>query len=114
MRHVLSAFAVSLLLPTCVFAAIPAGFAPGALWLSKTEASAGETIKVFTVLYDSSANPLEGDLDFIVDGDSIQTLHFKLGAGESQMLSADWVAEEGVHTFSAALNNVSGATLSAT
>jgi rRNA maturation endonuclease Nob1 len=100
--------ALSYALPLVVFAASAAGFAPGELWLSKTEANAGDTVKVFTVLYDSSDTSIEGDVDFIVDSDSIQTEHFKLGAGESQMYSADWVATEGAHTFSAQLKNVSG------
>ena len=103
----------------CVFALVPsfalaasaaAGFAPGSLWLSKTEAVAGETLKIYTVVYDSSPSAVEGDIVFTVDAKNIETKHFKLNAGETQIVSADWRAVAGTHTFGASLKNLSGAT----
>lgn len=99
---------LSVALPTHVLASAAAGFAPGSLWLSKTEAAAGETLKIFTVLYDSTDNAIEGDLVFIVDDDDLNTQHFKLDPGETQILSEPWVAIAGTHTFSAMIKNLSG------
>ena len=65
------------------FASAAAGFAPGSLWLSKTEAKAGETLKIFTVVYDSGLSPIEGDVVFTVDAKNAGTRHFKLNAGNA-------------------------------
>jgi hypothetical protein len=86
-----------------------AGFAPGSLWLSMTEVTAGETLKIFTVVYDSSTSPIEGDVVFNVDAKEVGTQHFKLAAGETQILSSAWTATAGSHTFEAKLKNISGA-----
>lgn len=87
---------------------VPAGFAPGSLWVSTTQATAGDSITIYTVVYDSAVNPIEGDVSFMVDGDSIAGQHFKLAAGASQILSAKWTASAGAHSFSASIANVSG------
>jgi hypothetical protein len=105
MRRALPLFLLALSFPVLSFA-LPQGFAPASLWLSTTEATAGENIKVYSVLYNSAADAFEGDIDFEADGESIQTLHFKLGAGETQIFSADWSATAGEHAFSAQLKNV--------
>lgn len=99
---------MSYALPAIVFASTAAGFAPGSLWLSKTEARAGETLKIYTVVYDSSSSPIEGDVVFTVDVKDAGTRHFKLNAGETQIVSSDWKAVAGTHTFGATLKNVSG------
>ncbi|MBI5457196.1 hypothetical protein HY971_00535 [Candidatus Kaiserbacteria bacterium] len=98
-------------LPFFVFAAtsaVPAGFATGSLWFSKTEVVAGETLKIYTVVYDSSTSAIEGDVVFNVDTKEIGTQHFKLAAGETQILSSAWTATGGTHTFGASLRNVTG------
>jgi hypothetical protein len=105
MRRALPLFLLALSFPVLSFA-LPQGFAPGSLWLSTTDASAGQTIKVYSVLYNSSAHDFEGDIDFEADGESIQTLHFKLDPGETRIFSADWSAVAGRHSFSAQLKNV--------
>ncbi|OGG68944.1 hypothetical protein A3C20_01760 [Candidatus Kaiserbacteria bacterium RIFCSPHIGHO2_02_FULL_55_25] len=111
-RHSLLLLCImSYALPLVVFAsAAAAGFAPGSLWLSKTEAKAGETLKIYTVVYDSSPSAIEGDVVFTVDAKDTGTQHFKLNAGETQIVSADWRAVAGTHTFGASLKNVSGTT----
>lgn len=99
---------MSYALPGIVFASAAAGFAPGSLWLSKTEAKAGETLKIYTVVYDSSSSNIEGDVVFTVDAKDAGTQHFKLNAGETQIVSSDWKAIAGTHTFGASLKNVTG------
>lgn len=111
-RRIVALLCAAALLPLVASAEgnlISAGFAPGSLWLSKTEARAGETLKIFTVVYDSSASPIEGDIAFVVDETKLGTQHFKLAAGETQILSHEWKAAAGAHTFSATIENVTGA-----
>jgi hypothetical protein len=106
------ALAITLLffaLPVCATAAtVPAGFAPGALWLSSTAATSGDSLKMYTVIYDSTGSPVSGDVQFEVDSSHLQTVHFSLAAGQSQIVSADWTAVAGAHSFTATLKNVSG------
>jgi hypothetical protein len=97
------------LLPIIALAASPAaGFQTGSLWLSQTEARSGDALKIFTVVYDSSASPMQADVEFDLDGHALTTSHVSLNAGETQLVSADWSATAGEHTFTAALKNVSG------
>lgn len=78
-----------------------AGFAQGSIWMSRSHVIAGESVNIFTVLYNSSDNSLSGDVVFAVDGASIGTKDFKLAPGETQIVSAPWVAKAGNHTASA-------------
>ena len=114
-------FAVFLLLPLFfVFPFVPlaeaasssAGFAPS-IWMSRAQVVAGESVNIFTVLYNSSDNSLSGDVVFAVDGASIGTKNFTLGAGETQIVSAPWVAKSGNHTVSARIENAAGAGVNA-
>ena len=90
------------------FASAAAGFAPGSLWLSKTEAKAGETLKYLYGRVRQRPFPIEGDVVFTVDAKDAGTQHFKLNAGETQIVSSDWKAVAGTHTFGASLKNISG------
>lgn len=109
MKRLLTAAAfLFVILPSLASAASEAGFAPGSLWLSRTSARAGDAVKVYTVVYNSSSSAIEGDVIFLSDKDEIGGQHFKLGSGETQILSTSWKALIGTHTFSAKLKNVSG------
>lgn len=106
-----SIFLLALLFPLASTAASQ-GFAPASLWLSTNDATAGQVLKVYSVLYNSSAEAFEGDIDFAADSESIQTLHFKLSPGETRIISADWTAIAGEHSFSAQLKNLSAEAIS--
>lgn len=102
----LSLFTLFLLLPAIVFAATPAGFAPGAIWLSKTGVTAGEQVTIYTVVYDSLEEDVEGVLSFLVDEESISKQTFKLAAGETKILSAPWTSTKGAHRIGASLDEM--------
>lgn len=93
------------LLPSFVCAAA-AGFAPGAVWLSRTSLTAGDTATIYTVLYDSTDAALAGTLAFQVDGSTVSSQQFELGAGESKVFSATWTATAGSHQIAAALRDI--------
>jgi hypothetical protein len=97
------AFLLFLLAPTFAFAAIQAGFPTAPLWLSKTDIIDGESIVIYTVLYNSSEESLTGDVEFLVDGELIGTKGVSAAAGTTQIVSEDWTAKEGSHAFSARL-----------
>lgn len=96
-----------LLLPLQTFAAteVPAGFAPGILWLSKEPVYAGETIKISAVLYNNSEKIVSGDLVFLDGATSIGSLPFSLPKESSQIFSLTWTATEGTHSFSAEIKS---------
>ena len=98
----------TLLIPFSAFAAdIPAGFAPNSIWVSSTKVTEGDTINLFTAVYNSSDVSISADADFAVDGKTVGTKHFALKAGETQIQSVPWQAQSGSHAISAQIENVS-------
>src|SRR3989338_6699256 len=93
-------------------ASASAGFAPS-IWMSRAQVVAGGSVNIFTTLYNSSDSSISGDVVFAVDGASIGTKDFTLGAGETQIVSAPWVAKAGNHTASARIENAAGAGVNA-
>ena len=98
---------IGLLLPLAAYAApIPAGFPTSSLWLSKTELTDGESVTIYTVIYNSSDAALVGEVEFLVDGTLIGTKGVEAKAGTTQIVSENWTAAEGSHAFSAHLTGV--------
>ena len=85
---------------------IPAGFAPSTLWLSQSAPTAGNAVKVSTVIYNSSQTALEGSVTFSVDAAIIGSAPFSVGAGESAIESVTWTTTEGQHTLKASIESV--------
>jgi hypothetical protein len=85
---------------------VPAGFATGPIWLSRSHAVAGETVNILSVLYNSSDISISGDAIIYVDDSSIGTKSFTLASGETQIVSLPWIAEEGGHSISARIEKV--------
>lgn len=94
------------LLPFIALADTSAGFAPGAVWLSKTNVEYGETVQIYTVLYNSSEAPVAGTVSFFVDNSSISEQLFELTAGTTKIISTTWKATDGAHLISAMLGGV--------
>lgn len=94
--------------PFFAFAAssVPAGFAPGAVWLSKSDLTDGQTVQLYTVLYDSASSAIAGNISFLVDNSSISSQPFELAAGTTKIVSASWNAAQGTHEISASLDGV--------
>lgn len=86
-------------------AGVAAGFAPGSVWLSTDTPRAGEKISITTVLYDGSPSAIEGSVSFGVDGKVVGTAPFSLDAGESGIISTDWIAAEGEHRITAEIGS---------
>ena len=107
------ALAAFLVIPTAFFIfalpahanEMPAGFAPGQVWLSDSSPVAGSLVRIFTVVYDGSPTAIEGSVSFKVDGVSIGSAPFSLNAGESAIESVTWTATEGSHIVSAEITS---------
>lgn len=101
---------IALLLPLFAFADTGrAGFPASSIWLSNTMPLSGQSITVYAVVYNSTANKLDSTLTFNVDEKTLSTMAVSLASGASQIYSTQWVAAEGTHTFSGTL---SGTTVS--
>ena len=88
-------FLLLLVLPSWSEAAVRAGFPSQPLWLSSEQATAGDSVTIFTVLYNESEKTVGGNLVFTVDGQRITSLTFSLDAGKSSLESAQWKATNG-------------------
>ena len=108
-RYFVALLFAAALLPLAASAAsggIPAGFAPTSIFASETNIASGDTISLFSVLYNSSADTLTADVVFTVDGTAVGTKHVSLDAGATQTPSVTWSAATGSHTASAHLENI--------
>lgn len=106
----LIAMLVAVLFPFYSFAETGrAGFPAASIWLSTTAPLSGQSVTVYAVVYNSTANKLDSTLTFNVDSKALSTMAVSLASGASQIYSTQWVAAEGTHAFSATL---SGATVS--
>ncbi len=85
---------------------VPAGFAPGPVWLSQSNPIAGNTVRLYTVVYNSSPTAIEGSVTFTVGDTALGSTPFSLDAGESTIKSITWIAQEGTHEFSAHISGV--------
>ncbi|HYE23061.1 MAG TPA: hypothetical protein VEA92_01250 [Candidatus Paceibacterota bacterium] len=93
-----------LTLPAFALAApVPAGFPTSSLWLSKTELTDGESVSIYTVVYNSSDEPLTGSVEFMVDSEVVGAKSITAAPGTTQVISQAWTADEGTHAFSARL-----------
>lgn len=102
-------FALQLEIPVLSYAetvGLSAGFAPRAIWISRAHATAGESVNIFTVLYNSSDDSISGDVIFLIDDASIGAKNFTLKSGETQILSAPWTAKVGDHSISARIEKL--------
>ncbi|MFA7310034.1 MAG: Ig-like domain-containing protein [Candidatus Paceibacterota bacterium] len=104
MRSFAALLCATAFLPLATYAAtgeLAAGFAPGSLWLSRTTAVAGDTVKLYTVVYNSSESPIVGTVEFKADTSMLRDVGVQLASGETKIVSADWTALAGSHSFSA-------------
>jgi len=92
-----------LLLPLAALAEVPAGFPSSSIWLSKTDLADGESVTIYTVVYNSTDESLSGSVTFLVDGTAIGQKDVSAAPGTTHILSHAWSATEGEHAFSARL-----------
>lgn len=85
---------------------ITAGLPQSSVWFGTTNPIGGATVTLFTPVYNTSDQKIQGDVVFTLDDTPIGTAPFELKAGESKLVSLKWVAHSGSHTLSATIKNV--------
>lgn len=85
---------------------IPAGFPAQSIWVSKANVTAGESVEIFTVVYNSSETSIRGAVTFSVDGATVGTQQFTLDSGKTAIKSTSWKATAGTHKFRASIEDV--------
>ncbi|MCK9344919.1 MAG: hypothetical protein M0P64_02185 [Candidatus Pacebacteria bacterium] len=84
-----------------------AGFVPANIWYSKDPFFAGETIRVYTIIFNGSSYDLEGTVEFLDNGVLLGKTNFSLsGGGRVRDLWVDWKATNGKHVMTARIVNV--------
>ncbi len=86
-----------------------AGFVPANIWYSKDPFYAGESIRIYTIVFNGSTYDLSGEVEFLDNGVIIGKTKFSLAkGGRVQDVWVDWKATQGAHTITARLINVIG------
>lgn len=82
------------------------GFIPGNIWYSEDPFFAGNKIRVYTVVFNSSPNDLLGIIEFYDNSTLLGKKDFSLaGGGKTRNVWIDWMAKEGDHKISAKITN---------
>lgn len=103
MRPTIAVLAI-LFVPLCAYAA-SAGFPSGHIWLSKESAVSGEKIVLFTVIKNSTEQPVSGNVIFEVDKKQVDIQPFETSAGASSLITGMWSAAAGTHSISARIES---------
>jgi hypothetical protein len=88
---------------------IPAGFPVQSIWISKSSVTEGDSVDIYTAVYNAGSESLRGSVSFRVDTKEIGKKEFQLDAGKAGLLFVSWRATAGPHTFGATIVNASGA-----
>lgn len=84
---------------------VPGGFPSGSIWLSKTILTQGDSVEIYTPVYDGTGDLISGNVVFLVDNTSIGSVQFNLADGDSQIANLSWSAIQGTHAITATIQN---------
>lgn len=105
MRRFAGLWIVATLCFPVITRASTAGFPGGSFWLSTAAASEGDTVTMYTAVYDASDSPLTATVAFRVDGAQVDGIATNLKPGESRLVSYDWHATVGTHSLDAVIRD---------
>lgn len=81
---------------------VNAGFVQGNIWFSKDPFFAGDTIRIYTGVFNGGTNDLIGVVEFQDNGVSLSRVDFTVtGGGRLREIWTDWKATEGSHAITA-------------
>lgn len=84
------------------------GFVPSNIWYSKDSFFAGETIRVYTVIFNGSEYDIEGTVQFFDNGTPINKAAFTVQkGGKVEDVSVEYVTKEGNHIITARIVDAS-------
>jgi len=82
-----------------------AGFIPGNIWYSKDPFAEGDTIKIFTLIYNPDVRQLTGTVYFFDKTTFLGNKTFSVSGGGVQDVSINWLVTAGDHTIFAQIQN---------
>lgn len=83
-----------------------AGFIPSNIWYSKESFFAGETVRIYTIVFNGSTYNLSGDVEFLDNGVVLGRTPFSLlNSTLTRDVSISWRATEGSHAITARIRN---------
>jgi hypothetical protein len=82
-----------------------AGFLPGNIWFSKKKVAEGETTAIHTAVFNNTAGKLSGTVEFYDKDILLGKKDFTLDPDTLKVVSMDWKATSGDHSFSAKITN---------
>lgn len=83
-----------------------AGFIPSNIWYSKESFYAGESVRIYTIVFNGSSYNLSGDVEFLDNGVVLgQTPFSLLNSTLTRDVSIPWKATEGSHAITARIRN---------
>lgn len=85
-----------------------AGFAKGSLFLSRSNVTEGEAVRVYTVVSNDATTTFTGSVIFTDGTLSLGSVAVTLTVGEAQTVSVYWKPTAGTHTVTAKLTSKSG------
>lgn len=85
-----------------------AGFIQTNIWYSKDTFYAGETVRIYTAIFNGTTNDLSGSVEFLDNNVLVGRTQFDLlGSGLVRDVSVPWKTTEGNHTVTARILNAS-------
>lgn len=85
------------------------GFVPGNIWFSKTPTAVGEVVKIYTLVWNASAEDVSGTVTFFDNDTLIGKQSFILaGEGSTKILSEPWKVAAGYHKIYAQITDSVG------
>ena len=105
-------FFSAFLAPAFADASSISGFIPGQIWYSKSELIEGDTVNIYTAVWNSDKNPLSVKVEFYDKNVILGTREVTLSPSELKSVSVPWKITLGDHVISAkivsSLENISG------
>lgn len=96
-----------LLLPLTVLASGTAGFLDRPIWHTPESYFAGDAVRIYAAIMNTSNADVSGTLNFLVNEKVIGRRTFSLQANEVEAVWYDWKATSGSHSFSATISDTS-------
>ncbi|PIR87027.1 MAG: hypothetical protein COU11_02240 [Candidatus Harrisonbacteria bacterium CG10_big_fil_rev_8_21_14_0_10_49_15] len=88
------------------------GFLERNIWFSQELLFAGETVRIYTVVFNGSEEDVTGTVEFYDQAEKLGEAKFSLAKGEQlRDVWIDWLAKEGEHAITARINGASSAIL---
>lgn len=82
-----------------------AGFVDNPIWYSKDPFAEGDTVQIYTFLFNPGPGTLSGSVEFYDKNVILSTKTFSLAKGSAQEISASWKVTAGDHSISAKILN---------